>query len=65
MQPKLPLGGLLYECANPDCYYCGSLMGLEDVTWKDVWNSQIGDLDLIPMCPSCNEPMMIWSADDA
>ena len=64
MQPKLPLFKLLYECANPECFYCGSLMDLEDVIWREMWNSEIRDLDVIPFCPSCAEPMMIWSNED-
>lgn len=65
MQPKLPLRdvGLLYECANPDCFYCGSLLDTNDVVWKYYWNSEIEDLDLRSTCPSCSEPMMIWSDD--
>ena len=64
-QPKLPLNtSLLYECANPECYYCDALLDMEDVTWKEIWNSELRDLDLIPHCPSCNEPMMIWSEND-
>ena len=60
-QPLLPLNvGLLYECANPECFYCESLLSLEDVVWKHYWNSEIGDLDLRSVCPSCGEPMMIW-----
>ena len=65
MQPKLPLSaGLLYECANPDCFYCGSLLDLEDVVWKDYWDSSIEDLSVRATCPSCSDPMMIWSDDD-
>ena len=60
-QPKLPLNvGLLYECANPDCFYCGSMLDLEDVAWKHYWNHDAGDLDLRAVCPSCGDPMMIW-----
>lgn len=66
MQPKLPLDvGLYYECANPDCFYLGALLDMEDVVWKHYWNSDIGDLDLRSVCPSCDNPMMIWSDNDA
>ena len=61
MQPRLPLNvELLFECANPDCFYCGSLIGVEDVSWIHFWNSEIEDLDMRSVCPSCNEPLMIW-----
>jgi len=65
-QPKLPLSdSLLYECANPECFYVGALMTMDDVTWKDVWDSHLQDLTLIAHCPSCSDPMIIWSDDDA
>ena len=63
LQPKLPIYGVMYECANPDCFYCESMMTFEDVTWKPLWNSEIEDLDLVPHCASCGEPMMIWRDD--
>jgi len=65
MQPKLPLAkiGLRYECANPECFYVGALMNFEDVTWKDVWDSHIGDLEHVAHCPSCADPVMIWEED--
>jgi len=65
MQGNLPLkAGLLYECANPECFYCGTLLNLNEVDWKDFWNSQIENLDLRATCPSCAEPMMIWDGED-
>ena len=62
MQPKLPLGmkTLYYECVNPECYYVGALVDFEDVVWRDCWNSEIGDLDLVPHCASCGEPVIFW-----
>ena len=62
MQPKLPLKTthLLYECANPKCFYVGSLMTSDDVLWKHFWNSDLQDLDLRGTCPSCGDPLMIW-----
>lgn len=61
-QPRLPLqgSGILYECLNSGCFYNGSLLAFEDVSWKDFYNHQIGDLDLRPVCPSCREPMATW-----
>lgn len=53
----------LYECMNSDCFYCATLSRLEEVHWKEVWNSEIEDLDMIPTCPSCNEPMAFWDYD--
>ena len=64
MQPKLPMFNVMYECGNPDCFYVGSLLTLEDVSWRDVWNSNLQDLDLIPICPSCADPMMIWDGEN-
>lgn len=66
MQPKLPLVAdrILYECANPDCFYCGSLLDRTDVKWVHFWNSESEDLDFRAVCPACNDPMMIWDDDD-
>jgi len=65
MQGKLPLSRTLnYECANPDCYYCGTILWLDDVVWKEIWNSEIHDLDCVAHCPSCVQPMMIWEDED-
>jgi len=64
-QPKLPLqdSGILHECANPECFYAGSLLTTEDVVWKHFWNSAIEDLDVRATCPSCAQPMMHWDAE--
>jgi len=66
MQVKLPLSGigLLYECANIECFYEGTLINFTDGSYKYVWNSEIGDLDVVPVCPSCLQPMMVWEDDD-
>jgi len=66
MQGNLPLlnAGLLYECANPDCFHVGTLLTLDEVDWKDFWNSEIEDLDLRSVCPSCKQPMMIWDGEE-
>lgn len=63
-QAYLPLSGLLFECANEDCFFCGSLLPMDEVVWKDFWNSTIADLDVRPVCPSCEEPMMHWESED-
>ena len=65
MQGNLPLDvGLLYECANPDCFHCGTLLNMHETSWKDVWDSNFEDLVPIPICPACNEPQMIWEGED-
>ena len=51
---------MAYECGNPHCFYCASLLGLDDVVFRDRWHSEIGDLALVAFCPSCDEPMMVW-----
>jgi len=66
-QPKLPLHGVkavLYECLNPECFYNGALMNMDDVAWKDVWSSHLEDLELVAFCVSCGEPMAHWKGDD-
>jgi hypothetical protein len=50
----------LYECCNPMCFYSESLMGVDEVTWKEQWNSDVEDLDMVPRCPSCAEPLAFW-----
>lgn len=65
LQPKLPLGsGLLYECANPECFYVGALLRTTEIMWVTYWSHELEDLDLRATCPSCAEPMMIWHEDD-
>ena len=65
MQGNLPLDtGLLYECANPDCFYVGTLLRLDEVDWVDRWNSHLEDLVPHSVCPSCRQPMMIWDGED-
>lgn len=51
---------MCYECLNPDCFYNGSLLGVEDVNLEHYWDSTIEDLGLRATCPSCGEPMAIW-----
>jgi len=53
-----------YECLNNDCFYCSSILGHDDVTWKNVWDSEVEDLLLIAHCPSCAEPMAFWEDED-
>jgi len=62
MQPMLPLriATLQYECANPDCFYIEAIMKFHEITWKHIWSSEIEDLDLVPYCASCGEPLMVW-----
>lgn len=53
----------LYECMNSACFYSETLLKLEEVNWKEQWNSEIEDLDMIPRCPSCNDPLAFWDYD--
>lgn len=65
MQGNLPLNvGLLYECMNPDCFYDGTLLRMDDVVWKHYWDSRAEDLLVRSVCPSCHEPMAIWDEGD-
>lgn len=65
MQPKMPLGrGLLYECANPKCFYCEALMTFDEVVWIHYYNHELEDLDLRATCPACGDPLMIWRDED-
>ena len=65
IQPLLPLKtGILYECLNPECFYCGSMFTFEDVEWKHFWNSELEDLDFRPVCAACGDPMAHWEDDD-
>ena len=57
-------GMLLYECANPECFYVGSLMKREEVVFKTYWDHDLEDLLPRATCPSCADPMMIWQGDD-
>jgi len=50
----------LYECLNPQCFYCETLLKTEEASWKEQWNSEIDDLDMRPVCPSCSEPLAFW-----
>jgi len=64
MQSNLPLDvGLLYECANPKCFYVGSLLTMHETNWKEYWDSTFEDLIPRPVCPSCQQPMMTWEED--
>jgi len=66
MQSQLPLrlDGVLYECANPECFYVGTLLTMHDVVWKDFWNTSLQDMDVRPVCPSCSQPMMHWDGEN-
>lgn len=59
-QPKLPLdlrkaGSVVFMCLNADCFYCETIMDVNDLVWKEVWSSEIHDLTSVPHCPSCGE----------
>jgi len=54
---------VMYECSNPDCFYCGSLFTFEDVDWRDVWSSEFEDLVPVAKCASCGGAMMFWEEE--
>ena len=57
--PSLLIGAaVLHLCLNDDCFYCDSALDIDELVWKEVWNSEIEDLDPIPHCPSCGE--VVW-----
>ena len=53
----------LYECLNPMCFYCETLLKTDEVVWKEVWDSDFEDLVMRPRCPSCSEAMAFWDYD--
>lgn len=52
-----------YECVNPQCFYNEAQFNHTEVVWKDMWNSDLGDLDMIPYCPSCQQEVIFWQLD--
>ena len=64
IQVKLMKTGLTYECMNEFCFFQGTYMNYSEVDYKHVWNSQLGDLDLVPICPSCSEEVAFWHIED-
>lgn len=61
--PSLVIGAaVLHICVNKACFYDDSLIDLDDIVWKEVWNSEIADLDMIPHCPACHE--VLWREVD-
>ena len=50
---------MLHYCLNPHCFYVETLLGVDDVVWKDRWHSDLKELLPVAHCPSCNEPMAI------
>ena len=46
-----------YLCLNDNCFYVESILAFADVVWREVWDSSLHDLAMIPHCPSCNEVM--------
>jgi len=66
MQMKIPLGlrSCYYECVNPLCFYDEHQMSFDEVVWKHVWNNELGDLDYVAHCPSCQEEMIFWEVSN-
>ena len=48
---------IYYWCLNDKCFYVDTRIKLNDISWREVWNSDVHDLDMVPYCPSCNEPL--------
>ena len=49
IQPKLPLHfGIEHICINDQCFYVDAILSFDDIVWKEVWNSEIKDLDCVP-----------------
>jgi len=55
---------VIYMCLNANCFYCETIMGVEDMVWRDRWCSDLEDLIPIPFCPSCDEVMWREVEDD-
>lgn len=66
MQQKLPFmhdgKSVIYFCLNAECFYCESIIDVNDAVPKHVWNSQIEDLDVVLHCPSCDSEL--WGERD-
>ena len=59
MQEKLFYSGsVLHMCLNADCFYCETVLDIDDIVWRETWDRNIEDLAMIPHCPSCNE--VLW-----
>ena len=59
MQQKLfYCQAVIHMCLNENCFYFECFLDLEDIVWRELWDSQIEDLAMIPHCPSCNE--VLW-----
>lgn len=46
---------VVYMCLNAECFYCETIMDVNDLVWKETWDSNIEDLAAYPTCPSCGE----------
>ena len=51
-------GSVDHFCLNADCFYCETILDVNDLVVKEVWNSDLGMMDAIGFCPSCDEP--VW-----
>ena len=68
MQLPIPLknwrADCYYECVNPQCFYNETELGYDDVVFRDMWVSDVQNVELVPHCPSCMEEMIFWRHDD-
>ena len=56
--------GVQMECLNNKCFHVGVLIKPSEADYKHVWNSQIEDLDMIPICASCQDPLVFWESEN-
>jgi len=57
MQLKLFHAPYVEYCVNPDCFYDGIFLDLEERIYKAVWDSNLETLVQISHCPSCGEAL--------
>ena len=66
MQQQFPFmhekSAVVYYCLNAECFYCESVIGVYDAVPKHVWNSELGMLDVVLHCPSCDSEL--WGERD-
>jgi len=51
-------GRVVHMCLNSNCFYCETIMSVNDLVWKEIWDHSLESIEMIPHCPSCGE--VIW-----
>lgn len=51
-------------CGEMDCFYYETIFKTDDLLWMHQWDDQVGDLVLIPLCPSCGCPTESMTESD-